>query len=226
MFNAVLFDMDGVLLDSEPLHMRAERFACRAFGFDPPEETWERLKGRTAQDVFAELKRVCGRDEDPEVAALIAEKEAEYPHQLAGAQPLHLAMTCVEGSRAIFGKTALVTSSSAHIQQATLAALGMERKFHAIVTGDEITNGKPHPEPYLLAAAKLGVDPKDCAVVEDSDNGIRSAAAAGCFPIGITTSFPRATLFAAGAAIVCESHFEIICFLRSVKPAHRPRRAP
>ena len=106
--------------------------------------------------------------------------------------------------------TAVTTSGLGWYQRPFLERLGIDTLFDVIVTGDEVRHGKPHPEPYLLTASRLGCNPAECVVIEDADNGIRSAKAAGCIAIGITTSLPRETLLAAGADYVINGFGELV----------------
>jgi beta-phosphoglucomutase-like phosphatase (HAD superfamily) len=82
-----------------------------------------------------------------------------------------------------------------------------------LITGKDVVNGKPHPEPYLKAAERLGLLPQVCMVIEDSDNGIKSAKAAGCLAVGITTSFAKERLMQAGADYVVDSFSELASLL-------------
>ncbi len=78
-----------------------------------------------------------------------------------------------------------------------------------MVTGDDLTHGKPHPEAYLKAASKLGLNPVDCVVIEDSDNGVRAGVAAGCTVIGITTELCRKRLIDCGASATVDTYAEL-----------------
>ena len=106
-------------------------------------------------------------------------------------------------------KLGLTTSASRSTQELTFETFGFAPYFDAIVTGEDITKGKPDPEPYLTTARKLGIDAKDCIVIEDSINGVRSGHAAGCVVIAMTTTFPREALLEAGADHVIDSFSEL-----------------
>ena len=95
------------------------------------------------------------------------------------------------------------------MQELAFSQFGLSNYFDVVVTGNDITHGKPHPEPYLKTAEKIGYSPLQCLVIEDSTNGIRSAKAAGCRAVGIATSFSSDTLLAAGADVVVQSFAEL-----------------
>ncbi len=201
----IIFDMDGVITDTEPLHARAELLVCREHGCDPAPEEWEKLKGKTSDDVFRQLFASRGVPVPP-VGDLIARKTEKYSAIAVseGFPQVPGAVAFIRWARTRFEKIALATSSHAAIQRLVFDSLALHPFFDAVVTGDELRRGKPDPEAYLKAAAKMGLVPGDCLVVEDSDNGIRAARAAGCRVCGLTTSFPRERLLAFGAHLVVD----------------------
>ena len=106
-------------------------------------------------------------------------------------------------------KLGLTTSALQENQQRTFEMFNLWPFFSTIITGEDIINGKPHPEPYLKTAEKLGVAPANALVIEDSLNGVRSGKAAGCRVIAITTSFPRERLMELQADYVVDSFAEL-----------------
>jgi HAD superfamily hydrolase (TIGR01509 family) len=206
--DAVIFDMDGVIVDTEPLHAESEQMTCREFGFDIPSSEWEQFKGIRLVEIFGGIIRANNSNVDPERMAVRAR---EMFLELLGSK-----VPIVPGSvdfirqvRERGSKIALTTSTHASVQRKIFELLDLAPLFDVITTGDEITHGKPNPEPYAKTVVKLGLDPARCAVIEDSDNGIRSAKAAGCVAIGITTTFPRSVLFDCGADSVADNFGEI-----------------
>jgi mannitol-1-/sugar-/sorbitol-6-phosphatase len=195
---AILFDMDGVLIDSTPAVARVWRQWARERGFDP--ETVVRMAhGRPSISTIRDLlPHADHKAEDREVERReIADLEGVVP--LPGARQL-LASLPAE-------RYAIVTSSTRKLAEARLqtARLPLPEFF---VTSSDIVNGKPHPEPYLKAAGKLGVAAGDCVVVEDVPSGIRSGKAAGARVIAFPTTVVADELRAAGADWVaqnCES---------------------
>ncbi len=108
-----------------------------------------------------------------------------------------------------FEKVALTTSSVKEFQEMIFKKYNLNKFFDVIVTGNEIAKGKPDPESYLLTLKKLSLPGADCIIIEDSDNGIKSAKVAGCRAIGITHSFKKEKLIAAGADIVVDNFQEL-----------------
>ena len=174
-FAAVLWDLDGTLIDSEPLWMAGEHELADAHGAVWTEEDGLNLVGNSLIDSGHYIKNRLGSDLSAEdivdflVARLASDLGREIPWR-PGAVDLHSAL-----AEAMVPQ-ALVTMSYAAIAHPVATAL----PFAGMVTGDQVTYGKPHPEPYLRAAELLGVDAADCLAVEDSGTGATSANAAGC----------------------------------------------
>ncbi len=174
-FAAVLWDLDGTLIDSEPLWMAGEHTLAEQHGATWTQEDGLALVGNSLIESGHYIKRRLESPLAPEeivdflVDRLAVDLEREIPWR-PGAPELVKALDA-EGV-----PQALVTMSYAAIARPVAAALPLA----AVVTGDLVTHGKPHPEPYLRAAELLGVDAADCLAVEDSGTGATSANAAGC----------------------------------------------
>ena len=184
---AVLFDMDGLLVDSEPLWFEVERAVMARLGGHWGEADQEALIGgsldRTVSWLLAKAAAPASREDVArwlvaEMAALILARG--LPLQ-PGAGPLLAALD------AAGVPCALVTASSRAIMDAVLTVTGLS--FDVTVCGEDVRRGKPDPEPYLLAAARLGVPAAGCVVLEDSPTGIAAARAAGC-PVIAVPSVP------------------------------------
>jgi HAD superfamily hydrolase (TIGR01509 family) len=174
-FAAVLWDLDGTLIDSEPIWMAGEHELAEAHGATWTQEDGLALVGNTLIESGHYIKRRLESELAPEeiVDFLVERLEAALTLEIPwrpGATELVKALDA-EGV-----PQALVTMSYAAIARPVAAALPLG----AVVTGDQVTHGKPHPEPYLKAAELLGVDAADCLAVEDSGTGATSANAAGC----------------------------------------------
>ncbi|MDR6692479.1 sugar-phosphatase [Microbacterium sp. 1154] len=174
-FDAVLFDLDGTLVDSTASVVRSwRRFAEH---FDVPMQALHANHGQPARTLVSLL--------------LPAERGAEAIAHVTDLEVTDAAgLTPVRGAAAFFAsvpadRRAIVTSGSVPIATARLAAAGYEHP-DVFVTVDDVVHGKPHPEPFLLAAERLGVDPARCLVVEDAPAGIAAARAAGCAVIALT----------------------------------------
>jgi HAD superfamily hydrolase (TIGR01509 family) len=180
---AVVFDMDGVLIDSEPVWERVRREFVAAHGGHWPAGAQHRLMGMSTAEWSAYMATDFGLDFTPaEVAErIIAGLAATY------ASHLPLLPGAVDTVRALAAQwpLAVASSSPASLIEVVLDAADLRSAFTATVSSEEVKRGKPAPDVYLEAAARLGVRPDACAAVEDSSNGLRSAASAGLAVIAI-----------------------------------------
>jgi len=186
---AILFDMDGVLIDSTPAVARVWQGWARERGFDA-EEVVRMAHGRPSLATIRDLLPEADHEAENREVERREIADLEGVVALPGAREL-LASLPAE-------RYAIVTSSTRQLAEVRLRTAGIARpKF--FVTSSEIVNGKPHPEPYLKAAEKLGVNRRECVVVEDAPSGIRSGKAAGARVIAFPTTADAAELRAAGA---------------------------
>jgi len=180
---AVLWDMDGTIVDTEPYWFAAEFEIVEMHGGQWSHEHARALVGSDLLDSGAYMRTHGGVDREPaEIVEMlldrvVAQLRVEVPWR-PGAREL-LAAVNEAGI-----PTALVTMSWKRFADQVVECLP-SGSFRVLVTGDEVTRGKPHPEPYLLAAERLGVDVRDCVAIEDSPTGVRSALAAGCRVLGV-----------------------------------------
>lgn len=181
---ACLFDLDGLLLDTEPLHARAWKEAAARFGTSLSAEQLQALRGRRridcADQVLAWIRADGHRCETHE--ALLAVRQPIAERLLATATAMPGAEALVRRCLARGVPMALATSSSREAVELKAAPHPWLSLIPTRVHGDdpELLAGKPAPHVYLLAAARLGVDPRACWAYEDSQAGARAAAAAGC----------------------------------------------
>lgn len=176
-FAAVLFDSDGTLVDSTPAVERSWRTWSDRMGFEGPD--LDSFHGRPAAATVEALVAEPDRDEALELIMQLELEDVEGVVPLPGA---------VESLRALRGqRVAIATSCTRALAQARLGAAGIEIPA-ILVTVDDVENGKPAPDPYLLAAERLGVDPADCLVVEDAVSGITAAQRAGCTVLALRTT--------------------------------------
>jgi HAD superfamily hydrolase (TIGR01509 family) len=185
---AVLWDMDGTLVDTEPYWMATESAMAEKYG-----ATWSQahaleLVGNDLGESGRYIKKVMGLRQTPEeiveelLDGVVVQVERSVPWR-PGAVELLTALR-EEGVRC-----GLVTMSYQRFVAPILAQLPPET-FRVVVTGDQVERGKPHPEPYLTAAAALGVPPAECVAIEDSNTGAKSAEAAGCTVLVVENHVP------------------------------------
>ncbi len=178
-----MFDVDGVLIDSEPVWERVRRKFVADRGGRWPDDAQDRMMGMSTAEWSAYMSEDFGLRIAPrEVAQLvIAAMTAEYQAHLP------LLPGAVGAVRALSARWRLAVASSApkSLIEAVLDASGLRPAFAAAVSSEEVARGKPAPDVYLEAAARLGVPPTECAAIEDSANGLRSAAAAGLAVIAV-----------------------------------------
>lgn len=185
---AVLFDMDGVIVDNLPYHVEAWLLFCERNGIPLTKEVfYKELNGMNSKDTFEWFyKKEMTRSE---VEVLEEEKELLYREFYAEhRKPAKGLLTFLHDLRSRGIKTALATSAGPGNIDFIVDGLGIRDQFDAIIGGAEVTKGKPDPEIYVKAAALVGVSPADCIVIEDSLQGIASGQAAGAKVVGITTS--------------------------------------
>jgi len=206
-FAAVFFDLDGVLVDSMPNHARAwvEMFRRHGREIDP---LWPRL--REGEKALPTCRWICeriGLDWDEATCAERVEEKRRIFRALPGTEPFPaveplLAALAMRGLR-----LGLVTGSTVVNARAVLPE-ALWRLFRVRVAAEDVANGKPHPEPWQQAANKLKARPEDCLAVENAPLGIRSAKAAGCRTLALTTTLPAAEL--AEADEVADGHFRVL----------------
>jgi beta-phosphoglucomutase family hydrolase len=195
---AVVFDMDGVLVDSGAHHREAWRRMLAEVGVVAAPGFWRRTIGRPAVEAVPLLLE---QPIDPAEA-----------RRLANRKHAHYLTLATQGMPAVAGVTAFVemlhargvplgvaTSARRSDAIALLGALGLLDRFGAIVAAEDVRRGKPDPEVYLLAAERLGAAPEACLVFEDATVGVRAARGAGMRVVGVATAYAPADLVSAGA---------------------------
>jgi HAD superfamily hydrolase (TIGR01509 family) len=180
---AVVFDCDGVLIDSEPVWERVRRKLVADNGGRWPDDAQHRMMGMSTAEWSAYISEDFGLGLSPrQVADLVIEAmAAEYEARLP------LLPGAVDAVRALSGRWPLAVASSApkSLIEAVLDASSLRQAFRVAVSSEEVERGKPAPDVYLEAARRLGIPPETCVAIEDSSNGLRSAAAAGMTVIAV-----------------------------------------
>lgn len=208
----IIFDMDGVIVDSEPVIMKAALDALRAGGIKASKEDFIPYIGAGEEHFIIEP---CKRADKVESTEKIMndmfvnfEKNIKEMRVFPSAKPL------IEKLKVLGYTLSLVSSAAERKLMASLRAAQVDPSvFSVILSGNDVTEKKPSPAPYLLAAEKLGADPADCLVIEDAVSGVKSAKAAGMQCAAVTTSFSGEQLKAAGADYVTEDIIDILSLL-------------
>ncbi|WP_029007766.1 HAD family hydrolase [Azospirillum halopraeferens] len=181
---AILWDIDGTLLDSEPWHQRATIAVCRAHGYDLSDADYAATLGIAFPEFYDRLH--ARRPMPVSFAAWVEAITDRYIAHLAHVTPRDGALALVAAFAARGVRQVCVSNSGRRVVDANLAAIATalgSSPFEFAVSRDDVARGKPHPEPYLTAAARLGVPPRACAVIEDSPTGATAGKAAGMLTI-------------------------------------------
>lgn len=179
----LIFDMDGLMVDTESLYFEAEKELARRFGREVKEETLARMMGRKPLESLIIFAQELHLEETPENllamrTALMREKLRSHLRPRPG---LYTIIYIFSGRL----KLAIATGAQQEFLDFIVDRLGLRDKFEVLQASDEIKEGKPHPEIYLLTCQKLGLRPQECIVLEDSANGVLAAKRAGCYVIAI-----------------------------------------
>jgi HAD superfamily hydrolase (TIGR01509 family) len=185
-YSAVIFDMDGVLVDTEPMHLRALNQVLAESGCALSEEENQQLLGTSFKATWDFVIKRFGLDAEPERYAPAYDE--------AVVNILRQPLTPAVGSMNLLGQLrarnmpmALASSAKRRWIEATLDSLGMKDFFPITVSGEDVTESKPAPDIFLLAARRLGVPAQTCLVIEDSPNGITAGRSAGMDVIAVRT---------------------------------------
>jgi HAD superfamily hydrolase (TIGR01509 family) len=183
MIEAVIFDLDGVLIDSEPVWEEVRRQVVAEHGGRWAADTQQRLMGMSTGEWARYLSTGLGVQLPPDQVAsvVIGQMAARYRDHL----PLMPGAVAAVQALAAHWPLALASSAPLSLIDTVLNASALKPCFAATMSTEQVTAGKPAPDIYLAVAVKLGVPAADCAAVEDSANGLRSAAAAGCQVIAV-----------------------------------------
>ncbi|QNN23049.1 HAD family phosphatase [Planctomycetales bacterium ZRK34] len=208
MSQAVIFDVDGVLIDSYQAHYESWRALCREHGFDITETQFATTFGRRSSDIIAMLFE--GEFTDEQIAAMDDRKEALFREIVERDFPaMDGAVELIDDLAGAGFKLALGSSGPPDNVMLVLRKLDRVMSVGAVVTGQDVTRGKPDPQVFQTAAQRLVVDPSHCVVVEDAVPGIEAAKRAGMKAVALTGTAPREQLEAAGADQVVDSLREL-----------------
>ena len=200
MFDAILFDNDGVLVDTEALYFRANREALATVGVELDETTYIQYFLREGLGAW-HLAEARGVDEAG-IATLRAARDRRYFQLVEESEIVIPGVAELLPSLAARFRMAIVTSSEPGPFARTHARTGLLPHFELVLTRVDYTNAKPDPEPYLCAVSRLGLAPARCLVIEDSERGLRAAKAAGLACWVIPSGLTAAGNFAAADAVL------------------------
>jgi HAD superfamily hydrolase (TIGR01509 family) len=203
MFEAVLFDFDGLIANSEPLQKAAWRTYLADHGYALSDTLVDRMFGLRLLESAALVRETLALPFP--VEQIMAERDAIFLDSLRGVlQPMPHAHETVAAVRARGLRTALATSGHRRYIALALAELDLQTAFDAVVTGDTVPRGKPAPDIFLRAAELIGVLPEHCVVVEDAPHGVAAAKAAGMMAVAVPNELTGDLDFSA-ADLICPS---------------------
>jgi len=201
---ALLFDIDGTLADTDALHLQAFNLVLGSRGHVFDQERFAReLQGFSNASISA---RFLANEPPQRQAAIMDEKEAAFRHLVSGQiKPTAGLMTLLSIADEASIPMVAVTNAPRLNAEMLLTGLGIMDRFQAVVIGDELAHGKPHPMPYLEGLRAVNAAANSSVAFEDSRSGIQSASAAGIATIGIRTSLGHAAMIEAGARMTATS---------------------
>ena len=181
---AVIFDMDGVIIDSEPIHLKVDIETMKALGCNISIEELEKYVGATNEYMFEDIKKNYNISKS-------IDEIINYKVEITKQKIIQSDLEPIEGIRELLSElknknipTAIASSSPRSFIDVVVSKFKLQDYFRFIVSGEEVANGKPEPDVYIETAKKLGMLPRDCTVIEDSKNGVLAAKAAGMKCIG------------------------------------------
>ncbi|HEY0264816.1 MAG TPA: HAD family phosphatase [Granulicella sp.] len=187
-FKAYLFDCDGTIVDSMPLHYLAWKHALGEWDCVFDERLFYDWGGRPVAEIIAALNQRDGLSMPVDIVT--HRKEQLYYERISELKGVPEVVEHIEASYGAI-PFAVVSGSTHESVTASLTAVGLLDRFETMVCAGDYTYGKPHPEPFLLAAERLGIEPQNCLVFEDADAGIRSAVAAGMAAVRVPQPWER-----------------------------------
>lgn len=185
MLKAVIFDMDGVIIDNEPIHFRVVKGFAYDIGFDITFQDWQELIGNKQKIIWTRLKKKYELPQ--EVEDLVSEHRKRYMNEIqtmTNEKPVEGVDILIKDLYERGLKLTIASSSPRNNIEAVLSMFNLTDYFHITVCGEDVKEGKPAPDIFLYTAKKIGVLPEECVVIEDSYNGVLAAKAANMKCIG------------------------------------------
>ena len=186
---AVVFDCDGTIIDTEPISREVLRTVLPRYGYEPTDEDFAAIVGHPSHRTYAYLSQ---RADLPPMDEFRAELRSHWwGHVEAGLEAFPDAVATIRALTDAGVPVAVTSSSSSGHVRRSLEAAGVLDVVTAYLGSDDVTDHKPHPEPYLAAARAMDVDPRACSAVEDTATGVASAKAAGMFTVAVAREVGR-----------------------------------
>ena len=199
MLKAILFDFDGTIANTEPLHYKTWKETLKDYGVETdPKFYKQHISGRTNPAIIQNLLPQLSPTEAEKVAN---EKEAKFREMAVSLQPLTGLLDFIKWIKYNKLQKAIVTNSPPENAKFLLGFLSLKDTFPLLISGAVMPEGKPDPAPYKLCLEKLKISPEEAIVFEDSPSGIQSAVGAGICTIGVASTHERGALVEAGAKI-------------------------
>ncbi len=202
MLSAILFDLDGTLANTDPIHFTLWQEILRDYGFEIDQEFYQQnISGNTNAQVVAKILPQLSVQEGEQMGI---DKEAMYRRQAKTLSPTPGLSRLIQLTDKIPLKRAVVTNAPRINAEHMLEALQLTEVFPTVVVSDDAPPGKPDPAPYKLGLERVGVTSHEAIAFEDSTTGIHSAVAAGIYTIGVASTHNPELLLAAGASMVIQ----------------------
>jgi HAD superfamily hydrolase (TIGR01509 family) len=200
MLKALLFDLDGTLVETDSLHFAIWQDYLRDYGLESDRSFYQaKISGRLNPDIVMDLLPHLSATEQ---ADFIERKEAEFRHRADSLTPLSGVLDVIDWADQVKLMKAVVTNAPRENAKFMLSALHLEHAFNTVVVADDLPLGKPDPLPYQEALHRLQIAPTETIAFEDSPSGIRSAVAAGILTVGIASTHDAEELRQLGTTLV------------------------
>jgi beta-phosphoglucomutase family hydrolase len=208
-FKGVVFDFDGVIVDSHPAHIRAWKKFLKSVGKTASEEQLQFVvDGRKRDDI---LRHFMGELDADGVIEYGLRKEQFFRDEVAHVRTAEGLRGFLEDLRSEQLSVAIASSGSKSRIHFLLDRLGLKNYFLEVITGDEVEQGKPHPAVFLKAAERLHIDPSELIAFEDAVSGVKAVRSAGMTCVGIAQSDRASILLAAGANLILPNFCSVSC---------------
>jgi HAD superfamily hydrolase (TIGR01509 family) len=200
MLAALLFDLDGTLVETDSVHFQIWQDMLRPYGLEADRAFYKaRISGRLNPDIVKDLLPQLSETAEEQ---FIWQKEAEFRRRAGTLLPLAGLMDLLDWAENQGLQQAVVSNAPKENAEFMLRSLGLEQRFAAVILGDDLPKGKPDPLPYQTALDRLGISALEAIAFEDSPSGIRSAVGAGILTVAIASTHDPKELLAQGATLV------------------------